>query len=409
MIDTECIEHKEYELEVISPIHIGSGESMRFDDCILTSNGRVCFIDQRKWRGVMATNKNLIKKWSDNLYNGDEGMTTTEWIRKNIPGLQKGDKGKLDEFIRSVTYASAKRSKAPTTNANKGEFQCQMKDVNGKPIIPGSTLKGVIHTSILFHELKTHQLEYAQQWNSIKSLIVDHAHNAHNVNSLKKDIHKVTERIETKAFGKIPYQKGDKEDDSLHSIMKGIQVSDAVMQDDDVKDTVILQKYDAFALEDDDGNRRIKRKPIPMHRECIPKGRRFRFNMTIDKEILAHGGISSLNEIWSWVKEFTDFGLELQKGVFGETYRTEFREIDDAAMVLGAGTGFLSKTVFCVLAPKLEEAQEYLRSMLQIEFPSHKHEGKDKFIAPRTLKLAVSNKSQIQIMGLAGVREVPVC
>lgn len=403
MIDAKRIEHKEYELEVISPIHIGSGERMRFEDCILTFNGCVCFIDQRKWRGFMATNRNLIKKWTDNLYNGDEGMTTTEWIRKNIPGLQKGDKGKLDEFIRSVTYASAKRSKAPKTNANKGEFQCQMKDVNGKPIIPGSTLKGVIRTSILFHELKTHHPEYAQQWNNIKSLI-DHAHNA---NSLKKDIHKVTERIEANAFGKIPYQKGDKEDDSLHSIMKGIQVSDAIIQGDDVKDTVILQKYDAFALEGDDGHPHIERKPVPVHRECIPKGRRFRFNMTIDKDILAHGGISSLDEIWSWVKEFTDFGLELQRGVFGETYRTEFRDMDDATMVLGAGTGFLSKTVFCALAPKLEEAQEYLRSMLQIEFPSHKHEWKDKFIAPRTLKLAVSNKSQI--MGLAGVREVPVC
>ena len=61
-------------------------------------------------------------------------------------------------------------------------------------------------------------------------------------------------------------------------------------------------------------------------------------------------------------------------------------DMDLANAYLGGNTGFLTKTLFAVLAPDRKQATELIRVLMNDSFKKHKHMDLDKHISPRTLK-----------------------
>ena len=62
MIHTENWQHKTYELECISPIHIGNGQMLKQFEYILLrerNQQRVCFLDKMKWMKVQIGRANV--------------------------------------------------------------------------------------------------------------------------------------------------------------------------------------------------------------------------------------------------------------------------------------------------------------------------------------------------------------
>ena len=85
-------------------------------------------------------------------------------------------------------------------------------------------------------------------------------------------------------------------------------------------------------------------------------------------------------------------------------------------MLLGGGTGFLSKTLVYALAGSDEEAHTFISSYLDAAFqkknqrtgrrePAHRHKELDEKISPRTLKRAVMGQDD-WIMGLCSIRGI---
>ena len=133
--------------------------------------------------------------------------------------------------------------------------------------------------------------------------------------------------------------------------------------------------------------------------------------MTLDKDVARLIGITSLDDVWQWVRDYLAFGLAQERGVFGHEYKGEFEESKPADIRLGGGTGFLSKTVYYALAPKKDGQSvlaEFFDEVLFTRNGGHHHKTKDDRLTPRTLKLARADDDR-WILGLAAVKEVASC
>lgn len=389
MINTEKWEHKTYELTCISPIHIGNGELLKQYEYIFTKDRnqqRIYFLDKAKWMTFLVRH-DLIDDYAQSVFSG----------RMNLYGwLQSQRIGSLSAIIREVCNASADVYLVRERQQRVNDISRQVKTPDGVPYIPGSTLKGAIRSAILFHDIRQHPEAYLPFWNRIKATM-----EAGN----RRQMRDLAQNIERQAFTRLKQQK-NRPDDALQSVMKGLAVSDAMLVGHE-RDTVILQKYDVSSIRREG----LKGHPLALFRECIPAGRKFRFSMTLDKDIARLIGITSLDDVWQWVRDYLAFGLAQEKGVFGHEYKGEFEESKLADIRLGGGTGFLSKTVYYALAPNGEGRTvlaNFFDDVLFTRRNCHHHKTKDDRLTPRTLKLAWADNDR-WILGLAAVKEVASC
>lgn len=389
MINTEKWEHKTYELTCISPIHIGNGELLKQYEYIFTKDRnqqRIYFLDKAKWMTFLVRH-DLIDDYAQSVFSG----------RMNLYGwLQSQRIGSLSAIIREVCNASADVYLVRERQQRVNNISRQVKTPDGVPYIPGSTLKGAIRSAILFHDIRQHPEAYLPFWNRIKA-----AMEAGN----RRQMRDLAQNIERQAFTRLKQQK-NRPDDALQSVMKGLAVSDAMLVGHE-RDTVILQKYDVSSIRREG----LKGHPLALFRECIPAGRKFRFSMTLDKDIARLIGITSLDDVWQWVRDYLAFGLAQERGVFGHEYKGEFEESKLADIRLGGGTGFLSKTVYYALAPNGEGRTvlaNFFDDVLFTRRNCHHHKTKDDRLTPRTLKLAWADDDR-WILGLAAVKEVASC
>lgn len=389
MINTEKWEHKTYELTCISPIHIGNGELLKQYEYIFTKDRnqqRIYFLDKAKWMTFLVRH-DLIDDYAQSVFSG----------RMNLYGwLQSQRIGSLSAIIREVCNASADVYLVRERQQRVNDISRQVKTPDGVPYIPGSTLKGAIRSAILFHDIRQHPEAYLPFWNRIKA-----AMEAGN----RRQMRDLAQNIERQAFTRLKQQK-NRPDDALQSVMKGLAVSDAMLVGHE-RDTVILQKYDVSSIRREG----LKGHLLALFRECIPAGRKFRFSMTLDKDIARLIGITSLDDVWQWVRDYLAFGLAQERGVFGHEYKGEFEESKLADIRLGGGTGFLSKTVYYALAPNGEGRTvlaNFFDDVLFTRRNCHHHKTKDDRLTPRTLKLAWADNDR-WILGLAAVKEVASC
>lgn len=389
MINTEKWEHKTYELTCISPIHIGNGELLKQYEYIFTKDRnqqRIYFLDKAKWMTFLVRH-DLIDDYAQSVFSG----------RMNLYGwLQSQRIGSLSAIIREVCNASADVYLVRERQQRVNDISRQVKTPDGVPYIPGSTLKGAIRSAILFHDIRQHPEAYLPFWNRIKA-----AMEAGN----RRQMRDLAQNIERQAFTRLKQQK-NRPDDALQSVMKGLAVSDAMLVGHE-RDTVILQKYDVSSIRREG----LKGHPLALFCECIPAGRKFRFSMTLDKDIARLIGITSLDDVWQWVRDYLAFGLAQEKGVFGHEYKGEFEESKLADIRLGGGTGFLSKTVYYALAPNGEGRTvlaNFFDDVLFTRRNCHHHKTKDDRLTPRMLKLAWADNDR-WILGLAAVKEVASC
>lgn len=389
MINTEKWEHKTYELTCISPIHIGNGELLKQYEYIFTKDRnqqRIYFLDKAKWMTFLVRH-DLIDDYAQSVFSG----------RMNLYGwLQSQRIGSLSAIIREVCNASADVYLVREGQQRVNDISRQVKTPDGVPYIPGSTLKGAIRSAILFHEIRQHPEAYLPFWDRIKA-----AMEARN----RRQMRDLAQNIERQAFTRLKQQK-NRPDDALQSVMKGLSISDAILIGHE-QNTVILQKYDVSSIRREG----LKGHPLALFRECIPAGRKFRFSMTLDKDIARLIGITSLDDVWQWVRDYLAFGLAQERGVFGHEYKGEFEESKLADIRLGGGTGFLSKTVYYALAPKKDGQSvlaEFFDKVLFTRNGGHHHKTKDDRLTPRTLKLAWADNDR-WILGLAAVKEVASC
>ena len=393
---SDYVESKLYDLECLSPVHIGSGEVLKSYMYLYDRKAQmVYFLNEHRWVTFLAVHGLMekLKNYVSRAAMGRERKNLWEWLLE-----QGASPEELSELAGSRAQASTH-----TVYSDKGtlnDIARNIKLVDGRPYIPGSSLKGVLRTGILGAIIKAHPAEYGEYEKALECGLKGW--------NPRKEWRRTADALEERAFLKLDGKKGNRAD-AVNSVLRGLQVSDGICVGL-AADTIVLQKTDASTHANKLGQRE---KNLPLFRECIAPGQRFRFRLTLDRRFLKPLGIASLQEILTMSRAFMQEGLQRQQTAFGAYYPEQFAMAEQADFFLGGGTGFLTKSLYYQLVPSEMRALPMLKKYFDVVFsknrvPLHQHEKLDGKLSPRTLKL-VRNGRDTFLMGLCRMQEVPSC
>lgn len=402
-------------LKVVTPVNISDGIVLGAKDYLYDSRRqKVFFLNLHQWHMFIYKHM-LLEKYESYLANFRDKQSLLEWLQ-----MQGYD---IDD-VRTVITSEAQA----TVNLMDNEKKKTLNDINrhiqqpdGSLYVPGSSIKGVFRTAILYSFLQKRQDIKSKYWcyikqqvDIIKTLLEEERKPRelqimpYSVIKKKKDqaakeIDKLTASLESELLHTLRL-KDDKErnisnKNAVCSAMRGLQVSDTYASRN--MQTAILQKVDGGF----DKFGKASPKKLPIFRECmLPKAELF-FDVKIEKAVMSTIGINTVDDLLKATHSFFAAVTDLLQQAFGKEYQEAFQGVAAGNMFLGGNTGFLSKTLLAMLAPDKDTAKNTIKVLLDKSFKNHKHLLRDKIIAPRTLKCTNYN-GKLMLMGVAEVRKV---
>lgn len=377
-------------LKVVTPINIADGIVLGAKDYLYDSRRqKVYFLNLHQWHMFIYKHM-LLEKYESYLANFRDKQSLLEWL-----WMQGYD---IDD-VRTVITSEAQA----TVNLMDSERKKTLNDINrhiqqpdGSLYVPGSSIKGVFRTAVLYKLLQKRQDIKSKYWRQIQGKI------SNNYLNPKRDFDGLAKDLESELLHTLRL-KDDKErnisnKNAVCSAMRGLQVSDTYASRN--MQTAILQKVDGGF----DKFGKASPKKLPIFRECmLPEAELF-FNVKIEKAVMNTIGINSVDDLLKATHSFFAAVTDLLQQAFGKEYQEAFQGVATGNMFLGGNTGFLSKTLLAMLAPDKDTAKNTIKVLLDKSFKTHKHLLRDKIIAPRTLKCTNYN-GKLMLMGVAEVHK----
>ena len=375
-------------LKVVTPINISDGIVLGAKDYLYDSRRqKVFFLNLHQWHMFIYKHM-LLEKYESYLANFRDKQSLLEWLR-----MQGYD---IDD-VRTVITSEAQA----TVNLMDNEKKKTLNDINrhiqqpdGSLYVPGSSIKGVFRTAILYSLLQKRQDIKVKYWRQIQEKI------SSNYFKPYRDFNKLISDLENELLHTLRLVDGDiHSNNAVYSAMRGLQVSDTYASRN--MQTAILQKVDGGF----DKFGKASPKKLPIFRECmLPKAELF-FDVKIEKAVMSTIGINTVDDLLKATHSFFAAVTDLLQQAFEKEYQEAFQGVAAGNMFLGGNTGFLSKTLLAMLAPDKDTAKNTIKVLLDKSFKTHKHLLRDKIIAPRTLKCTNYN-GKLMLMGVAEVRKV---
>lgn len=375
-------------LKVVTPINIADGIVLGAKDYLYDSRRqKVYFLNLHQWH-LFIYKHMLLEKYESYLANFRDKQSLLEWLR-----MQGYD---IDD-VRTVITSEAQA----TVNLMDSERKKTLNDISrhiqqpdGSLYVPGSSIKGVFRTAILYSLLQKRQDIKIKYWRQIQEKI------SSNYFKPYRDFNKLISDLENELLHTLRLLDGNiRSNNAVCSAMRGLQVSDTYASRN--MQTAILQKVDGGF----DKFGKASPKKLPIFRECmLPEAELF-FDVKVEKAVMNTIGINSVDDLLKATHSFFAAVTDLLQQAFGKEYQEAFQGVAAGNMFLGGNTGFLSKTLLAMLAPDKDTAKNTIKVLLDKSFKTHKHLLRDKVIAPRTLKCTNYN-GKLMLMGVAEVRKV---
>lgn len=375
-------------LKVVTPINISDGIVLGAKDYLYDSRRqKVFFLNLHQWHMFIYKHM-LLEKYESYLANFRDKQSLLEWLQ-----MQGYD---IDD-VRTVITSEAQA----TVNLMDNEKKKTLNDINrhiqqpeGSLYVPGSSIKGVFRTAILYSLLQKRQDIKVKYWRQIQEKI------SSNYFKPYRDFNKLISDLENEFLHTLRLVDGNiRSNNAVCSAMRGLQVSDTYASRN--MQTAILQKVDGGF----DKFGKASPKKLPIFRECmLPKAELF-FDVKIEKAVMSTIGINTVDDLLKATHSFFAAVTDLLQQAFEKEYQEAFQGVAAGNMFLGGNTGFLSKTLLAMLAPDKDTAKNTIKVLLDKSFKTHKHLLRDKVIAPRTLKCTNYN-GKLMMMGVAEVRKV---
>lgn len=393
---------KEYELTCMAPVHIGNGVTLKAYEYIYDDHQQqVLFLDERKWmiflyeRGLMDAFADYVKVTAKALAGKGNfrGQYLWDWLTGR--GITA-----TEIYAISQRCATAVKDEIVDGRGHLNDIALQAMLPDGRPYIPGSTIKGALRTAILWQAIRQQPARFAGIWRKLRSLDFTNRRND------KREISDKMHCLEQQILHTLDVTHDAR--DAVNSVLRGLRISDASA---DVTKTIILQKIDESMQA---GYSHSKEKSLPIFRECIPAGTKLQFSITTDFSMLQTIGISSFEDLVHALHAYTQDALLAEKKVFGHGFANIFHEAEMADVMLGGGTGFLSKTLVRALATDEREAKWFISHFLDMAFargrnkPLHHHVKLDAVLSPRALKVTKAGQ-ETWIWGLCRLEEMMGC
>lgn len=402
-------------LKVVTPINIADGIVLGAKDYLYDSRRqKVYFLNLHQWHMFIYKHM-LLEKYESYLANFRDKQSLLEWLQ-----MQGYD---IDD-VRTVITSEAQATVNLMDNERKktlNDISRHIQQPDGSLYVPGSSIKGVFRTAILYSLLQKRQDIKVKYWCYIKQQvdiieklleeerkprelqIMPYSVIKKKKNQATKEIDKLIASLESELLHTLRL-KDDKErnisnKNAVCSAMRGLQVSDTYASRN--VQTAILQKVDGGF----DKFGKASPKKLPIFRECmLPEAELF-FDVKIEKAVMNTIAINSVDDLLRATHSFFAAVTDLLQQAFGKEYQEAFQGVAAGNMFLGSNTGFLSKTLLAMLAPDKDTAQNTIKVLLDKSFKTHKHLLRDKVIAPRTLKCTNYN-GKLMLMGVAEVSKV---
>lgn len=332
-------------LHTLAPVFIGSGEKLTKKEYILNGRDGLIYMPHLPKLYSFLSKQNLIAEFEAYLSEGNDlGRFLAE---HNITSK---------DYQNFVAYTIA-AGEATKSNIFR-EVWTFIKGPEGKPYIPGSSLKGVFRTAIAAKLLER---------GNHNKLIEEISRELENFNNKpKKLLENQQNNLDQRLFCKLEVSDPSrpKWNAIVNDFMRGISISDS--EPLECSQLTLCGKYDRKPQDE--------AKPLPLFRECLAPGTTARFTLTLNPSILAKAGID---------REFIKQALR----DFSQGYHNNFtqyfkKDKDDAdppieggiEIFLGGGLGYVSKTISYPLLKDREQALQTVSRILSIQFKQHNHE-----------------------------------
>ena len=371
-------------LEVLTPLHIGGADyKSKLDkkEYIFDKDKKtLTLIDNEKFIAFLIK-KNLFEKYIAYIENNVNAKVMVQNRNINLLNFLKANN--IDKDIQDF------RKKAPIkldmNIENMNDIKLMLRDVQGKPYIPGTSIKGALINLLLVDYIIKNREKFSKE----KRIILSECkkiNDDRSIRGLKNDIKKIVNQIEKS----IIYS----DNKTLEKSKKfGISVSDSYSYSN--TRTNFYQDIDEKRTNKPGED---KSRPMPVAREYIISNSIFDFDITLDIDLLEESKlkIKNIDDLIDSIENAMSYLIDVLEDK--NSPRTE-------NLVLGANTGFLQKTIVYALFEDEKERLEVVKKLL------HKNQKNvignhlnDKF-APRVLnRIKINNKNLLA--GLVKIMKV---
>ncbi len=328
MIQLEHLQVYDLTLTVKTPIFVGSGTCYCKHEYMYDSWNQKVYIVNQDALFTLLLERDLIDRYENFILRKD---------KKNLHSFLKTECGCSEDDIHSLVQYSLSAKDALKAKESLKEIHAFQRNADGRAYISGSSVKGALRTVYLLH-----------------CILADKGR--HGEFSEPKYLHTLS-------------CKGQKKEDALNSIFRGIQISDSIPIGDD--SMILAGKYDISTK----GNEN----KVNVCRECVKPGHRIHMKLTLDQSILK--GKIKKEILLQSIREFSEY--------YQKTYVPHFEAPSTQTMqnclILGGGAGFFSKTLTYPYYGEQEGLKRVAENMCH--FRNHHHE-QDKIlgISPHMMK-----------------------
>lgn len=384
---------KRYRMKItaIGPIHVGDGKQLKKTEYLYDKQrNRVFVLDSMKMYAYLEKEK-LLDRFQDYVLGMGKNANLFPFLQnQNIPRESW-------ESWKSYDYGISVRE-----NTSLNEIHSFVKDANGRPYVPGSSIKGMIRTALLAY-LIGNKIEGSDEEGIFSYRDVDEEKiqsigrtvKQERIDRGKKGLRNEAGDLETIAFHQLELKNGTRleyQKNAVCSILRGLLVRDS--QPLSLKDLDLAQKVDLFSENSrrrDSSISRYNKKetnPISMFREVLRPGTEIYFDLILDSKVFPY----SLETILAALDNFNE-----------QCYYYHYKHfqrptLEKGIVWLGGGAGYCTKTVSYPLLQ--EEGLDFVSEVLAKNFSNYHDRDKELGVSPRTTPIfPQSNHTYDQGMG----------
>jgi len=388
------IDHAQLSLTIVSPTNIGGPETLTTKDYMYNYHtGEVYLLNNYEWFCFLERHNKLaeFEAYMQNEMVRSKGRTMSDWAIQ-VLGKSQLTREALGPAVRSVMKAAAYNQGLKNS---LNDIIPQIRGVDGRVYIPGSSIKGVIDSAIISHMLRTNSKFRSFVQQQLEDLLYKYSVNKNDKRRAKREISSILRKVNdliTNEISVLVDKNSRPFKGILASAFRGISVSDAMSNH--IIQTEVLKKEDAGV--DEDGTHSIS-----VNRECILPNQTLSFMLTLDTAMTKEIGITSIDQVLEILQQDFDATHELLISKFTKVNPSVFKALEPANAFIGGNTGFIQKTVImAAFTDDINKGVEVIRALLDVNFQKAGHDRKDKFMAPRAIKLVKWNGHYYEMGGI---------
>jgi CRISPR/Cas system CSM-associated protein Csm5 (group 7 of RAMP superfamily) len=279
-----AVKHFEFTFETQGYVHIGNGNSLNKKNYFI-SDGLINILDCPKFVALLSEEQ--LGRYLDFLT--EDHRSSFDFFLSHNKDIQR----LVNESVRySLKTNLDRRKSGGELRHGIAEF---VKDAYGCPFIPGSSVKGVLRSAIIMHQVLQDQVNFRELY---------------DMNRMALRGGKKSERgaASRKVLGKVTWleriSSGERFVD--RDIMRFISVADSMPLN--IEDLCLAKKYDQFSLSDAADHKRMpatrgagvnnaaaKGNELNIYRECLRPGVKFTIRVDVDECIADYLGVAEIS------------------------------------------------------------------------------------------------------------------